>query len=746
MRQKVVLPQPKPAAKKSPSITSGDLVELEGRLPEILHYAETKAALGREARLAHYQSEKEEFLAALKKWPDPYRTQLSEMLEASRFIDWAHAAPDIMETFRSRGRLSVLEREIQFLYNSTSSSRAPEFRNIQAVNRFLKECKISPSLERLLKVHTLAMAKGVEGMTPRSLGVVRDYSVIGDESDPGITATVLKRIQANPYLTFEETGRSSTRKDKEPRFYGNLLYPDPFTVKREALERIKSSHPAVFKAVEEFRSQSVEAQKRAHEHGSGQYTQLTRKLITALAEERYSDMARKTKELGDLTTPKAVLDYIKLVALHYRDLISIHVVGNGNGRSLRHESLYDPLDKVGISRPRLNNPDTDLHYSPSGWVREVQRGILNTDALFRDITKRLNLGLRIENSAELVFPNVLRDMKLDLRYRGKKRAEKNHAFQKIDAGQFAAYVDTRFLMESGLLRAFNRDPVATIQILRDEYKQFAKKTRVFCHVPHRGIEQIGLSLIDFDLRSTFGVAVSHNKELWDFKKATWYGDNLIWRGLCFTDQEISCAEALSIFKKPHAITVCNNLARELGSSERTFRRAQQKEFDRYNRDLLTGELKKLVLDHVGEGALYDTSYGASTSKVWGFAAGFAWGRGTFGYENAKVEKAQKQIKSRVVVGALQGHKEVYVGRFKILEESFSYKFGRQQEILAVGGIDPDVVMVVQLLDPKRKIERSFIRNPERPAEVWEVKGGVHPQSVPLHKIPKREIIAIHHLL
>ena len=110
---------------------------IERRRPQIFAYAQSKAGQSVHARIAHYNSEKAEFEAALRLWPNEYAQQLRDTLAASRFIDWAHMAPDIMETFRSRGRLSVLERGLQFLYSS-SPKQGLEFGNMRAVNKFLR--------------------------------------------------------------------------------------------------------------------------------------------------------------------------------------------------------------------------------------------------------------------------------------------------------------------------------------------------------------------------------------------------------------------------------------------------------------------------------------------------------------------------------------------------------------------------------------------------------------------------------
>lgn len=172
------------------------------------------------------------------------------------------------------------------------------------------------------------------------------------------------------------------------------------------------------------------------------------------------------------------------------------------------------------------------------------------------------------------------------------------------------------------------------------------------------------------------------------------------------------------------MTVCNNQLSHASARPSVLRERVIREFDRYNSDLIKGDLYKHVIDHVEEGDGYDRSYGLSTSRSWGIAAGFAWGRGCFGYTDQEVTAHQPEITSRVVLGAFQAGKDIDVRRFKVLDPRFSYAFGRQQEILAVGGIDPDAVMSVQFLDSRRRVIRSLVRNVECPGEVWDIAGPV----------------------
>ncbi len=708
-------------------------------------YAKRIASASTEARLNAYREEKAAFEEALSiKWLPRDAQQLKDTLEATRFIDWPHMAAALLEVFRSRGRLSVLEHKLQYLYNATGSANDPQFQNMQGVNQFLKNTREPAGLKRLCAVHRLAMKGQVDGIRKSELGRVRDYSVIGCE-ETGLNALHIQRINRNPYLSYDPKAPTTLNLRSQALIPGSINYPDPIVIKAEALDRIKESAPDIYHSVVELKSKTDAERTSLREHPTAEFAQLTREFVTALVQERYQAFHEQVLELGSLDSPQKVLKYIKCVALHYRDLISIHPLGDGNGRTLRYESLYAPLDAVGISRPRLMDVDADLLYSPSAWGTEVERGILSTDQVYQDITKRIELGLRVESCPELVFPNIIRQVGIELRSRGKKQTLKNVKLHAIDGGQFGAFVDTTMMLEPSLKSTFQRDPVTTLTALRDDYKAFAKKNIILAHVPKKGTEEFGLYLVDFDQRATFGVPLAANKTQWQYKRERWYLNEYIWRGMCREDKELSTKEMLDIFRSLSWISLSNNSSSLVGKSAQKVLKAVQSDFDEYNRELVTGDLYKMVQDHVGEGERYDCSYGLSTSRKWCIAAGFAWGLGAFGYDAKEVKDAQPLIKSRVLIGALQGIKDVDVRRFKMIDPRFSYKFGRQQEIMAVGGLDPDMIMTVQLLDSKRKIEKSFVRNPDLPSEIWEVAGGVDLKSVKLTELPAGVVVRKHRL-
>jgi hypothetical protein len=73
---------------------------------------------------------------------------------------------------------------------------------------------------------------------------------------------------------------------------------------------------------------------------------------------------------------------------------------------------------------------------------------------------------------------------------------------------------------------------------------------------------------------------------------------------------------------------------------------------------------------------------------------------------------------------------VDLGRLKQLKDEFSYKYGRQQEVMGIGASDPDAITIVQTLDAEGEVMLSYLRNKKNPKEILVIKGDIDPDGVP----------------
>lgn len=123
--------------------------------------------------------------------------------------------------------------------------------------------------------------------------------------------------------------------------------------------------------------------------------------------------------------------------------------------------------------------------------------------------------------------------------------------------------------------------------------------------------------------------------------------------------------------------------------------------------------------------------GYSSSKNREVGKAFAMGAMVVGeYGAHKAPELQAILKSRVLVGAKRAHKDVDLGRLKQLRDDFSYKYGRQQEVMGIGASDPDSITIVQTIDAGGGVIISYLRNKNNPKEIFVVKGEIDPNEIP----------------
>ena len=137
----------------------------------------------------------------------------------------------------------------------------------------------------------------------------------------------------------------------------------------------------------------------------------------------------------------------------------------------------------------------------------------------------------------------------------------------------------------------------------------------------------------------------------------------------------------------------------------------------------------MAKDHSETGPQYGVSYGFSSSKKWEVGKAFAMGAMVVGkYGEHQDPELQKLLKSRVLVGFKRAKKDVDLGRLKQVRPDFSYKYGRQQEVMGIAAVDPDAVMVIQVFDENGNVVKSYVRPEHRPHEIWLYLGDVRAYS------------------
>jgi len=649
------------------------------------------------------------------------KAQLDEILSAMYFIDYTDRSQTLLDAAKSKNIHALLNSELQSSYDfAWETEKKSAFRNYRKAREFIRKSNTPFKLETLKSLHGKMMDGGIEELAPAFRGQIRNYENLGTIAKSwAISKTEVDTINLNPYLEFE------IKREYNGLFTGSILYPTPSTLKKEALNRIKKSHPEIYSEIQRLQ----ETLKLGQAPPSGrEYETLTRKVISALTEERVNSFEMAFKKIGPISSTSKLKSLVELTASYHRDLISIHPFGDGNGRTMRMFMLEEPFHRHGIQPPMILDVDEDLLSPMSDWVQSLSAGLISANRLIDEFSERSALGLPLNQAPELLTPLIPREFELSLKTQGSKKIVQNIGTAGIDPRQFQTYVLTK-LEERQIRNEFKKKPQKILKTLYDEFLEFKKQYRVQYAHKKNGTEDLGIYLVDQDYKFMFGKVTAKTPEIWKFKMESWHHPELIWRGLADFESHISDNKVLEIFQNVSQNMVSNQILFNTNPTPSALLKAALNDFDRYNESILADTLHKYALDHSRSGKLYDTSFGYSTSKDRKVGKAFAMGAMVVAdYGKHHDVELQKQIKSRVLIGAYQAKKDVDLTRLKQLDHRFSNIYGRQQEVMGIGAADPDSIMVVQLIDENGQTIKSFVRDVNSPDTIYIVKGEFNPDS------------------
>ncbi|WP_413578744.1 Fic family protein [Bdellovibrio sp. HCB290] len=710
---------------------------------ELLEFAGTKAKLW----------------ATLKKIPVERRAQIEHLLAAVEFFDYTHTAKQILPNFLD-GKHDVLDFSKMYDRWGESTEAAPYKGFLNARDNYLRKEKPAITADLLPEIHKRIMENGVEGIAPAQLGVWRNGHWMGNVAgDFMMIPKEVKIVESNPYLAWQESTSPRVTIDLNAGLWekikiwgsqkdmtigggmvtlisGRIHYPFVTTPRQETVDLIKDSHPELYSKLLEYRKEKGTSY-------AGQATpELEQAFTKALVENRFAKFNSERTALGEIKIGVNEQQYIDIVADFQRDLVAIHPVLNGNGRTTRLFMNY-LLTKEGLPPVRLVDPFLDVQVSQKEWREYVHKGVVNNAKLQTDILYRLENGLTIEHSPELLYPGLPEMVNISLKKQGKTTEVKNYAQAKVDAEQFNAFLKTLYQAHPELKQDIQNDRLRKMSRIADMFVEYYKsKTIRYIH-DKDGEREIALRLVDPDFIEMFGKNKSASKFQWDAKIDRWYDkDLLVWRGLSNRHREPSRQELLDFFKTPTSHLVSNSVLRAIHAGKPLVE-AIKSDFVLYNKEAINGDMVDMAIDHHRSGPKYGNSYGYSTSKREVVGKAFAMGAMVVGkYGDHQDPALQAQLKSRVNVASYRALKDVDLGRLKAFDPNFSYTYGRQAEVMGIGGTDPDAVMLVQRLDAKGNVTETLLRNTDKPFEVLVIEGRYVPGEGPLPVAKIKERLTI----
>lgn len=682
----------------------------------------------KESPIQKFSQSKKLLRSEIEKLDSPKQSEAIHLIKSVEFFDYAHTAKTLWENYLTNSH-NKLDFTNLYDHGGPELKGAP-FNGFMRAREYLKSTQETISLDLIKKVHTLVMQDRVEGLRDEQLGVIRTGEMYGNAV--GIWALKPSQIEAiiqNPYLSFEkdyrsatptpefsnikiwgENGQNSLDLKSEPRTSGYIIYPYISKLKAETLELIKTSHPELYSQIMQYRDG----------HFLVPTSELNQKLITALSENRINRFVQDQQKMFSSKEHFNERDYINLVADFQRDLVSIHPLGNGNGRTTRLILNY-LLEQAGLPPARIEDPFQDIQVSKQEWRDMVYRGVQNTASLYADIAYRLQNGLMVEHSPELLHPAVTESVAIKTVKQGSTKNIDVQTIVSIEKNQFTAFAKSMMDVYPQLKTNMQQDILSTMSYLNSLFVEyFRTKTIRYIH-DKDGDRIIKLRLVEQDFIDQFAQITASDKTQWQNKIDRWYDKNmLIWRGLADRNREVQDSELIGFFQKTSSHLASNSALRNRSGG---LTEAMKDDFLKYNHQLITGELLKMADDHHKSGPLYGNSYGYSTSKREVVGKAFAMGAMVIAeYGKQNDPELQKQLKSRINVASYRAWKDVDLGRLKVFDSRFSYIYGRQAEVMGIGGTDPDAVMLIQRLAADGSVTHTFIRNPKNPNEILKVSG------------------------
>ena len=686
-------------------------------------------------------------IADMFKAPKPDANKIQDNFEALYFIDYQHTIPEL-ENFM-QGRSLVKNSDLSSKYEELA------FENFKTARNYLLDKKPEVNKDTLLEIHKKMMKGGVEDVSPQDMGIIRDGEWYGNvPARFPIDESVVKEVKNNPYLTWVED-----RNLGDGKYAGKIIYPNLNHVRKEGLDLIRKNHEGLVLQIEEYQNYSkirgakykeydstneafkatpkgkalkkeIDDLDRRYEQTSRESAKVTQKLVDAMVDDLMDWFTRERTLIGEINSPEKLDEFVNLVAKFQRDLVSIHPLANGNGRSTREMMSY-LLMKEGFPPPRILDTNADIYRSLEDWQKIIKHGILASDFLIDDMIERVKFGLPIENSLEIVTPYTRPPVKMALK--GERKVPEMQGVEYIDPRLYREIVKREVSANPKLAEELKTNPIEAWDKLHARAGEIFAKNNIYYKHPKKGIERVSLSFVDDDFKLLYGKASFNNKELFDFKMKTWYSEDITWRGLSSQNKVHSEADIIEMFTELTTHNASNAVLKKVGgkATPDAIRKAAIEDFEKYNDNVFGDGLVAMARDHSETGPMYGISYGYSTSKNREVGKAFAMGAMVVGeYGAHKAPELQALLKSRVLVGARRANKDVDLGRLKQVRDEFSYKYGRQQEVMGIGASDPDAITIAQTINAEGGVDLTYLRNKNNPKEVFVIKGDIDPNDTP----------------
>ncbi len=661
---------------------------------------------------------------------------LKQIIDALYFFDYEHIGFDFISTFnhptkdyktiklstrydspKNSKNFSIFDTIINKFFNKEDKANSQKnntpFLNFQDAVTFIKDNKPEADIKSLKMIQSIMMRNTVENGQIVETGKFRGKDEYGNVTHEKLAINEVEKetINSNIYLSFFINGQTN-----ENLYSGQIYYASVEHPKATLVDRFKGYDSILGKKWEAYlkNRETVAPNKRQQFYSD---------IIESLVAERLANYNLLRLQLGNTLNKDNTFKVIELIADLYSDMIAIHPFTDGNGRSIRaFTNLL--LAKEGLPPALILNPWLDIQVNKAEWRKIFISGVKATYNLLLDLSRRIDLELPIENSPYLLYPFLPNFSKIKLiSYNSRNNLNENRN-ARIDSGQFSAFVKEKLNQDPNLLVEIKNNTLKKMSELVEEFiKFFQAKTIDYIH-NKEGLQEVSIKFVDPDFIEKFGVPVANKLNLWIGKVQRYYkSKQLVWRGLAQLNYEFTDADLVAHFKTFQKHLLSNRVASIKTESQEKIRLQVVEDFQRFNKELLAGDYTSIVYDHATTGPKYAESYGLSSSKKESVGKSFAMGAMVIAaYGKHNTPEMQQKLKSRINIAFYRADKDIDLNRLHQIEPSYLNMYPRQAEVMAVGGVDPDIVMNIQRLGPDGKVINTFARDPENPNKVYLIEG------------------------
>jgi hypothetical protein len=477
------------------------------------------------------------------------------------------------------------------------------------------------------------------------------------------TISAVEKIPSNESLYPEGTNNIQNNKylkSEQRKGFLYIHYPSIDHMSDYVKALLKEKKIGLYQEIENYNKKSI-----------GNNDLLNSKLINFLLDDLFLNYKLPNESIKSTKIEKLIIS--RSVDL-YLGLLSIKPFAHHNNKVARNIAFNLLFENKKLIKPRVFISKRPLLYSHDSWTRLVIDGMHKTHEIHEAILKRMELALPIGNTPEL--------------YSFVKSFNYSNIYnKKINNIKFKTYARQMIIEDPIKALKLQENPFIYTKHLFTKYIKYMKSY---------SLNNDSDIYISDDFKYYFNNKSYKSLSTWSHKMDNFYQSQLIWKDIKIIQKQKESirSEIISYFKKMNSSLSPYVVA----GSDLT--KSSYQSFDEFNQDAIHGGVNHTVNDFMIDKKNNENSYGFIVYKNLNKLKDHL-------YENKDIDNDV-----RIIVGIKKSKKDLdlkkfYKGKSKFKDKAF-----------AIGGIDPDAVMIIHTLNNQGSIVSSYVRDTKRP---WQIK-------------------------